>query len=101
AWRDVIQPVHVRIELRVGAVLGNLLHSAMQIPDDALCPQDLFAIQLEDYAQHPVGGGMLRAHIEDYFRGIQKRLIRHTLGHWPLSMFRFSCTHRSSCWMIP
>jgi len=63
--RHVVHAIHVGVELRVGAVLGNLLHAAMQIADDALGSQDLLAIQLENYAQHPVRGGMLRAHVEN------------------------------------
>ena len=63
--RHVVHAVHVGIELRVGAVLGDLLHAAVQVADDALGPQDLLAVQLEDDAQHPVRGGVLRAHVED------------------------------------
>src|ERR1035441_6869478 len=63
--RDVVHAVHVGIELRVGAVLGNLLHAAMEIADDAFGSQDLLAIQFENYAQPPVRGGVLRAHVEN------------------------------------
>jgi len=49
---------------RVGAVFGDLLHAAVQIADDALGSQYLLAIQLENHPQHPVGGGVLRAHVE-------------------------------------
>ena len=66
----IVHPVHIRIELRVRPVFGNLLHAAVQITDDAFGPQDLLPVQLEDHAQHPVSGGMLRAHVENQFRGV-------------------------------
>jgi hypothetical protein len=37
----------------------------MQIADDALGSQNLLAIEFEDDAQHSVGGGVLRAHVEN------------------------------------
>ena len=66
----VVHAVHVGVELRVGAVLGDLLHAAVQVADHALGAQDLFAVQLEDHAQHAVRGGVLRAHVEDQFGGV-------------------------------
>jgi hypothetical protein len=63
--RHVVHAVDVRIELRVGAVLGDLLHAAVQIADDAIRPQNLLAVQLQDDAQHSVGRGVLRPHVED------------------------------------
>ena len=116
----VIHAVHVGIEHRVGAVLGNLLHPAMQVADDAFGAQHFFAIQLEDDAQHAVGRGMLRPHVEDQFGGVEEGLVlgieveivhhaRATLTglrvaiigfeflHCPLSMPRLICTHSLSC----
>src|SRR5262249_111912 len=43
---DVIHAVDVGIEHRIGAVFGNLLHSAMEVSDDALSPKNLLTIQL-------------------------------------------------------
>ena len=68
--RHVVHAVHVGIELRVGAVLGDLLHAAMQVADDALGAQHLLAVELEDDAQHAVRGRVLRAHVEDQFGGV-------------------------------
>ena len=42
----------------------------MQVADDAFGPQDLLAVQFEDYAQHPVRRWVLRAHVEDQFGGV-------------------------------
>jgi hypothetical protein len=66
----VIHAVHVGVELRIRAVFGDLLHAAVQVADDAIRPQDFFAIQLEDDSQHSVRGGVLRSHVEDQFGGI-------------------------------
>ena len=66
----VVHAVDVGVELRVGAVLGDLFHAAVQVADDAFGAQDLLAIQLEDDAQHAVRGRVLRTHVEDQFGGI-------------------------------
>ncbi len=73
--RHVIHAIHVRIEHGVGAVLGDFLHSAMEVADHALGAQNLFAVQLQDDAQHAVGGRMLRAHVDDEFVGIEKGFV--------------------------
>ena len=52
---DVIHAVNVRIELHVGAVLGDLLDAAMQVPYNTVGAQNLFAVKLEDDSQHAVG----------------------------------------------
>ena len=33
-------------------------------------PMHLFAVQLQDHAQHAVRGGVLRPHVEDQFGGV-------------------------------
>ena len=71
----VIHAVHVRIEHRVGAVLGNLLYAAMQVADDALGAQDLLAVQLQDDAQHAVRGRMLRPHVEHQLGGVEEGFV--------------------------
>ena len=47
----------------------------MEVADHALGAQDLLAIQLQDYAQHAMGRGMLRAHIDDEFVGVEKSFV--------------------------
>ena len=88
---DVIHAIDVGIEHRVGAVLGNLFHAAMQVADDALGAQNFFAVELEDDAQHAVRRRMLRSHVEDHsvrqerfcpwYRGRDSRLTPGPL--WP------------------
>ena len=74
--RHVIHAVDVRIEHRVRAVLGNLLYAAMQVSDHALEAHDLLAIQPQNDAQHAMGRGMLRPHVDDELVGIEKCLVR-------------------------
>ncbi len=105
---DIIHAVDVGIEHRVGAVLGDLLHAAMQVADDALGSQNLLAIQLQDDAQHAVGRWVLGAHVEDHFGGIEEGVllgieveeigsVKAAAAHCPLSMPRLICTHSLSC----
>ena len=86
-------------------MLGNLLHSAMQVADHAFGAQNLFAVEFEDDAQHAVSGGVLRAHIDDELVGIEKCFLVMfqfqvgspvdgcAIGHCPLSIPRLICTH--------
>ncbi len=104
---DVIHAVHVGIEHRVGAVLGNLLYAAMQVANDALGAQNFLAVQLQDDAQHAVRGRVLRPHVEHEFRRIQEGFVLGieveiigAFAHCPLSMPRLMCTHSWSCCRI-
>jgi len=40
----VVHAVHVGVELRVGAVFGDLLHPPVQVTDDAIGAHHLFAV---------------------------------------------------------
>ena len=73
--RHVVHAIHVGIEHGVGAVLGDLLHAAMQVADHAFGAQNFFAVQLQDDAQHAVRGRVLRAHVDDELVGIEKGLL--------------------------
>ena len=98
--RHIVHAIHVGIEHGVGAMLGDLFHSAMEIANHALGAQNFFAVQLENHAQHAVRGGVLRAHIDDELVGIEKSLLvlfKFQVGspvrHCPLSIPRLICTH--------
>ena len=71
----IIHAVDVRIEHRIGAVFADLFHAAVQVADDAFQAKNFFAVEPQNHAQHAMRGGMLRAHIDDEFIGIQKRLL--------------------------
>ena len=47
----------------------------MQVADDALEAHHLFAVEPQDDAQHAVGRGMLRPHVDDELVGIEKRFV--------------------------
>ena len=72
---DVIHTVDIRVEHRVGAMFSDLLDSAMEVADDTLEAHDLFAVEPQDDSQNPVGGGVLRTHIEDEFVGIKESVL--------------------------
>ena len=62
--RHVVEPVHVRQRLDVGARLGELLGRAVQQADVRVGALDHFAVELEHQAQHTVRGRMLRTEVE-------------------------------------
>ena len=64
--REVVHPGHVGAALDVGQLLALLLHPGVQVADDGLGPQHGLAVELEHEAQHPVGGGVLRTHVDDH-----------------------------------
>ena len=63
--RQVVHPGDVGGALHVGQRLTGLLHAGMEVPDDRLDPADRLPVQLELETEHAMGGGMLRAHVED------------------------------------
>ncbi len=62
--RDVIEPVEIGQGLQIGLVLDQLFGSAVQQADVRIDALDDFAVELEDEAQHAVGGRMLRPEID-------------------------------------
>ena len=58
--------------MRVHAVLGDLLHAAMEITDIAIEIDDGFAIEPEDHAQHAVRRRVLRAHVQHHLRAVEQ-----------------------------
>ena len=71
---DVVHAVHVGGELLIGPVLAEFFNAAVQVADHAVRAEDLFAVELQDYAQHAVRGGVLRPHVQDEFGGIEEGL---------------------------
>ena len=63
---EVVHPGDVGRPLDVGQLLARLLHAGVQVPDDGLGAQYRLAVQLEHEAQHAVGRGVLRAHVDDH-----------------------------------
>ena len=63
---EVVHPGDVGAALQVGQRLAGLLHPGVQVADDRLAAQDGLALQLEHEAQHAVGAGVLRPHVDDH-----------------------------------
>ena len=72
---DIIHAVDVGIEHRISAMLADLFDAAMQVADDAFEAQNFFAVEPQNHAQHAVGRGMLRSHVDDQLVGVEKRLV--------------------------
>ena len=61
--------------MRVHAVLGDLLHAAMEITDVAIEIHDGFAVELENHAQHAVRRRVLRPHVQHHLRAVEQCLL--------------------------
>src|SRR6185369_3215830 len=72
---DVIESIPVRRDLRVHAVLGDLLHAAMEVTDIAIEIDNSLAVELEHHAQHAVRRRMLRAHVQHHLRAVEQCLL--------------------------
>src|SRR5881394_1574139 len=70
--RDVVEPIPVRRDHRVHAILGNLLHTAMEVADVAVEIDYGLAVELKNHTQHAVRRRMLRPHVERHLWRIQK-----------------------------
>ena len=58
--RDVGDTLHPRPVLRV------LLDAGVEVADDRLAPDHGLAVELQEQAEHPVGRGVLRTHVDDH-----------------------------------
>ena len=74
--RDVVEPVHVRQVLQVGAVLGELLGRAVQQADVRVGALDHLAVELEHQAQHAVRRRVLRAEVQRVVADLRHRASR-------------------------
>src|SRR5246127_3197898 len=106
--RDIIHAIDIRSKLLISAVLGDFFDAAVEIANDALSAANAFSVEFQLYAQHAVGRGMLRAHVDDKFVGAEKRVVvlrrvvLQSVSHvrkpyCPLSIPRFSRTQAVSC----
>ena len=64
--RGVVHAGDVGAALEVGERLARLLHAGVQVADDRLGAQHGLAVELEHEAQHAVGAGVLRPHVDDH-----------------------------------
>ena len=63
--REVIKPAEVGQVLGIRPVFGHLLMHAMNVADNRLCVINILAIHGHLDTEHPVGGWMLRSHVEN------------------------------------
>ena len=61
--------------MRVHAVLGDLLHAAVQIADVAIEIDNGLAVELENHAQHTVRRRVLRAHVQHHLWAVEQCLL--------------------------
>jgi hypothetical protein len=64
--RDVVQPIGVREDLRVGRVLGFLLEAAVEVAGLDVALHDLLAVDGEHDAHGAVHGRVRRAHVDGH-----------------------------------
>ena len=86
---NVIESIPVGRNHRVHAILGNFLHTTMQVADIAIKIDNRLAVELQDDAEHTVRRRMLRPHVEHHFRAIKQR---------PLGCGDFYLVHISLCY---
>ncbi len=80
---EIVDAVGHGHDLLVELGLAGLLDAGVQIPDVGHDAHDGFAVDLQQQAQHAMGRGMLRTHVQDHrlvFRRIQHRGWSH-VGH--------------------
>ncbi len=63
---EVVHPRHVGAALHEGQLLGGLLHTGMQIPDDRLAPENRLTLELKHESEHSVGRRVLGTHVDDH-----------------------------------
>ena len=76
--RHVVHPVGQQDDLRVVAVLAQLLDAPVQVADPHVGVDHLLAVELQHDPQHAVGGRVLRPHVDDQLVGVEQR--RGTVG---------------------
>ncbi len=77
--REVVGPGEEGDRLRPGAELAALLDPGMQVTDHDPGLDDRLALDLQDKAQHPVSGWMLRTHVDGEPLGVVLTAAEHLL----------------------
>ena len=77
---DVLEGVEIADRLVVVGVLAQLLDAAVEVAEDRIEVDDLLAVELEHDAQHAVGRGMLRSHVEEHLAVAERVELGLALG---------------------
>ena len=80
--RAVVQAVGVGHDAGVVHVLAVLLEAAVEVADVGAGGLDDLAVGAQLHPEHPVGGGVLRPHLEDHLVGVEgvRVPVRHPEG---------------------
>jgi len=95
--RQVVEPVGEDDVLEVGARLAELLDRAVQVAHHGARGDDSLAVEREDEAEHAVGAGVLRPHVD----GEQLPFLRALLGGGKWDRLRHSGPLRLARSIIP
>ena len=68
---DVVHPVEQGNDLVVLLALAQFLGASVQVADVRLNVNDFLAVHPEHHAEHAMGGGMLRPHVEQHLHGLR------------------------------
>ena len=69
--RHVVEPVGQWLDHRIGAMFAELLDAPVQVADDRTHLGDLLTVELQLETEHPVGRGVLRAHVDLHLLGAE------------------------------
>ena len=90
--RDIVEPVEIGDRLQIGLVFDKLLGAAMQEADMRIDALHELAVELQDHAQHAVGGRMLRPEIDREVPVLRRPLVR---VHCRRARFHTAISHGS------
>src|SRR5262249_21228630 len=68
---DVIHPIGDEYDLRVVALLAELLDAAMEVANHHVRIDDPFPIEVQHYPQHAMRARVLRSHVENELRSLE------------------------------
>ena len=77
--RQIVHPGDVGAALGEGELLSGLFHPGVEVANDRLGAADDLAFQLDLEAEHPVGRGVLRPHVEDHALVLVDPVVEHVI----------------------
>ena len=77
---DVLERVHLAVDVVVVRVLAQLLDAAVEVAEDRVEVDDLLAVDLEHDPQHAVRGRVLGPHVDEHLAVAERVELRLALG---------------------